>query len=706
MRLPFGFSFKLVPPLLLACLLLGPERLWSATETPIQPEFSVRGLGLFGNRKMTRVIRQVHPEEVQRATFDANFVEDVFVILRNQLVNEGYLNTAVRARVTPAIGEDLSVAWDGAGELLVPRPLAARRIVFQVERGRRFYFDEFAIEGLTALPARVAQGFFFKGDMLLRLRASRRFNLAQFERSLNNLRQELVNRGHRDATVVATRLERDDRTGRVNVTVTVTEGPLHRVGSVAVREQRKAGATNPPVRVLQPGVPWSPLWEQDYEHRLRVEQYRRGRPDAVAELRRVRSEQADDEIVEHLEAIVQPGPLVRLGEVRFEGQQKARTNWLARRSRLEGPLLDRMAVESSRERLSRQGIFNFVGVRYEPPDGETRDVVFELTEGRRVEFNLLAGYGSYDQLFGGLEWSQFNLWGVGHQSRLRAMQSFKTSNVLYTYGIPEMLFPGLSVFGNIDALRREELSFERQELKLGVGARKSFPRPGLQFGLRYSYEFLNAAEDGTGLSIDTSDFTRVAALILEGQWDRRDNPLAPRRGHRIYTVVEAADPAWGSDAPYQLAELGAAVHVPLISGLILHGNVQHGIAFAGDSANNLPFNKRFFPGGENSVRGYQRGEASPLDADGRQLGAEVYLQGNLELEQYLTERWALVAFVDTVGIAERRADYPAAEWLWSAGGGLRWNSIIGPVRIEYGHNLTPRPGDPKGTLHLSIGFPF
>jgi outer membrane protein insertion porin family len=345
-------------------------------------------------------------------------------------------------------------------------------------------------------------------------------------------------------------------------------------------------------------------------------------------------------------------------------------------------------------------------VRYDPPDGETRDVVFELTEGRRVEFNLLAGYGSYDQLFGGLEWSQFNLWGVGHQSRLRGMQSFKTSNVLYTYGIPELLFPGLSVFGNIDALRREEISFERQELKLGVGARKSFPRPGLQFGLRYSYEFLNADERGTGLSIDTSDFTRVAALIFEGQWDRRDNPLAPRRGHRIYTVIEAADPAWGSDAPYQLAELGASVHVPLISGLILHGNVQHGIAFAGDSANNLPFNKRYFPGGENSVRGYQRGEASPLDADGRQVGAEVYLQGNLELEQYLTESWSVVAFVDTVGLAERRADYPAAEWLWSAGGGLRWNSIIGPVRIEYGHNLTPRPGDPKGTLHLSIGFPF
>jgi len=28
------------------------------------------------------------------------------------------------------------------------------------------------------------------------------------------------------------------------------------------------------------------------------------------------------------------------------------------------------------------------------------------------------------------------------------------------------------------------------------------------------------------------------------------------------------------------------------------------------------------------------------------------------------------------------------------------------VRLEYGHNLNPRPLDPAGTLQLSIGVPF
>jgi outer membrane protein insertion porin family len=44
--------------------------------------------------------------------------------------------------------------------------------------------------------------------------------------------------------------------------------------------------------------------------------------------------------------------------------------------------------------------------------------------------------------------------------------------------------------------------------------------------------------------------------------------------------------------------------------------------------------------------------------------------------------------------------------LWSVGGGLRWRTVIGPVRLEYGYNLTRRPFDPAGTLQLSLGYPF
>ena len=126
----------------------------------------------------------------------------------------------------------------------------------------------------------------------------------------------------------------------------------------------------------------------------------------------------------------------------------------------------------------------------------------------------------------------------------------------------------------------------------------------------------------------------------------------------------------------------------------------------GSAAQDLPFNKRFFPGGQNSIRGYTEGEASPRDDRGRIVGAETYTLGTVEFEQALTPKWALVLFSDSLGFALRASQYPFDTGLFSVGGGLRWKTIIGPVRLEYGYNLNPRPRDPVGTLQFSLGFPF
>ena len=76
------------------------------------------------------------------------------------------------------------------------------------------------------------------------------------------------------------------------------------------------------------------------------------------------------------------------------------------------------------------------------------------------------------------------------------------------------------------------------------------------------------------------------------------------------------------------------------------------------------------------------------------------------MEQALTKSWSAIIFFDDLGEAARLADYPFHEKLYSAGLGLRYQTLIGPVRLEYGRNLNPRIDDTAGTLHFSVGFPF
>jgi len=76
----------------------------------------------------------------------------------------------------------------------------------------------------------------------------------------------------------------------------------------------------------------------------------------------------------------------------------------------------------------------------------------------------------------------------------------------------------------------------------------------------------------------------------------------------------------------------------------------------------------------------------------------------IERGEVTEEGTAIVSFVGEV--PWRLSTETGGEWLYSAGLGVRYQTLIGPVRLEYGHNLNPRPLDPRGTLHLSVGFPF
>ena len=225
--------------------------------------------------------------------------------------------------------------------------------------------------------------------------------------------------------------------------------------------------------------------------------------------------------------------------------------------------------------------------------------------------------------------------------------------------------------------------------------------------LRYNYGILQATEASINFAQVGVESPAVGEFIVDLRHDRRDNPLYPRRGYELLANVELADQHLGGDAGFQRFELAASYHVTLNDSEWLHFGLRHGVvATIGETSKNLPFVRRFFPGGEDSVRGYQEGEAAPRNAQGQIVGAETYLTGNVEFEQALTPKWSLVAFVDGVGFAEHLRDYPENQALFSVGGGVRWRTIVGPVRLEYGYNLNPRPRDPSGTIQFSLGFPF
>lgn len=678
------------------------------TKTNAPARVKVSGFGLLGNRELGRLLRNFQLDGKMPVVIDRTFVEDAALVLLARAHDDGYLRASLAGEFTLTDGTRQNLAWTNALEIALPRDFAAREARFRLQHGVRFYYHAIEFSGVTAFSQREATSYFVSGDTLLRLHVNRVFSPAALRSSLAALREAYARAGYQEAVVRTNHVSMDESTGAVSIEVAVQEGLPTRVRSVTVRVTDGDKVAEAP-RAMKPGEPYSQLWQQGLAQTLQAEQYVKGFPDAAVEFSAVRRETNAASVQLDLSAEVTPGPLIRVGDVVTEGNRRTKTAVLRRRIKVKaGEPLNRVEVEQSRQRLARLGVFDSVRLRYETGADRTRDVVYELEEGKPISLSVLAGYGSYEMLRGGLEFEHRNLFGQAHDLRLRAVQSFKSSSGDLLYTVPEVFGQNGHLFLQGSALLREEVSFTREEYGGSVGLQKRLVPIQTDFTLRYDYQFLNTLDlASTSTNVVGAQEAQAAAFVFQLVRDRRDNPLLPRRGLKLFSAVELASASLGGSADYQRLTFGASYHLDLNGGRLLHFGVMQGVTFTwGGTAEQLPFNKRFFPGGANSVRGYVEGEASPLDENGQQLGAETYTQINLEFEQLLTKSWSVVTFLDTVGFAQSRTDYPWDEVLASVGAGLRWRSLIGPVRLEYGYNLNRRSQDPVGTLHFSVGYPF
>jgi outer membrane protein assembly factor BamA len=337
-----------------------------------------------------------------------------------------------------------------------------------------------------------------------------------------------------------------------------------------------------------------------------------------------------------------------------------------------------------------------------------RDAVFTVEELPRWDASLLAGYGSYEQARVGVELQQTNLFGRAHTSRLHLVQSLKSTRGEYNYTVPELFGESVDGTARLFGLRREEEAFDREEYGGTAGVRRRIPWLRAEGSLGYTYQSLSNQDNRLTTSAVDAENVKVASIDLGLTKDRRDNPLRPRKGYRWFAQAELASESLGGEVDYQSFEMGAAYHTRWGRSRWWHFGLTHGVItqLGAPDGQLIPVNKRFYPGGDSSIRGFQKDEAAPRGPDGRFVGAETYTLFNVELEQAVTNTWSLVVFADALGQSAELKTYPWNERLYSAGLGVRYQTIVGPVRLEYGRNLNPREGDPSGTLHFSVGFPF
>ncbi|MDF3059083.1 MAG: surface antigen [Rariglobus sp.] len=694
--------------LLGSLLLLMPAVEGSAAERQPEPaKLSVSGLGWWRNREQRVALERMLGDE-RGPVIGGSTVEDAAFMIVSALAGEGFLRPVVTVRLVLTNGRTETFKFDASLETLLPRSLEIKVARFDVDTGVRSVIEAVAFNGLAAIKLKEARGYFRPTDVPLVGSEARAYSPARLRRSAESLQDALRQKGYAEATVKAVVVDNDTRTGEVKVEVTVHEGPLWMVTDVRVEGTEAVDVKLEPA-ALGLRKPWSQHWQQDATEQARREFYKRGYADVQIQVDPSPGGISDGRRNVGVTLRVKPGPAVTVGAVRFEGNTRTRESIMRRRVRDgEGDALNPLTMERSRYRLARLGVFETVDLHYEPPTGGVRDAVFTVRELPRWDASLLAGYGSYEQLRGGVELQQTNLLGRAHQSRLLLVQSIKSTRGEYTYTVPELFGESVDGTARVFGLRREEESFVRHEYGGTAGVRRRIPWINAEGSIGYTYQSLSNQDNTLATSAVDEENVKVASIDLGITRDRRDNPLRPRRGYRWFAQAELASESLGGEVDYQAFEAGIAYHTSWGRSRWIHLGLTHGAitTYGAPDGQLIPVNTRFYPGGDSSIRGYQKDEAAPRGPDGRFIGAETYTLFNIEIEQALTKTWSLVVFGDALGEAAELEDYPWDERLYSVGLGIRYQTIVGPVRLEYGRNVNPREGDPSGTLHFSVGFPF
>lgn len=218
-------------------------------------------------------------------------------------------------------------------------------------------------------------------------------------------------------------------------------------------------------------------------------------------------------------------------------------------------------------------------------------------------------------------------------------------------------------------------------------------------GLDYNYEDIDTATTNGSLGA-------ISELVPSLSWSKTisDDPINTSNGYRLkYTLLGTVQGAV-SETSY-LSGLVQAKWVRRFARnyrFITRGDL--GATWV-DSVEDLPSSRRFYAGGDSSIRGWgfdALGPNAPISNE--TIGGRYLAVGSLELEREIKGPWSAAVFTDFGNAFDPDYEQELAQ---SVGMGLRWASPIGPVRLDLAFALSKDQGDydglPPARLHLVIG---
>jgi outer membrane protein assembly complex protein YaeT len=569
------------------------------------------------------------------------------------------------------------------------------------------------------------------------------FSREQFEADLKRIVAFYTDRGFPNARVTGFDVQLSEDQSSVDITLNIDEGapliveriafegfePLPERSQAFVRRRLPQQEGQPLDRALMQAS------REFVLDRLRD----RGYPYASV---RVEELPGSAENLRVLELRAEPGPAAVVGDIEIVGNSSVSDDVVRRQLTFKpGDAYEVSELRDSQRRLYRIELFQFANI--EPVRSEEQATVVPtrvtLTEGKHRRVNFSLGYGTEEKARAEVNWRHVNFFGGARTMGVQARYSGIDGGVRLNFNQPYLFSPRHTLGLSAQAWHTSEPAYTldtrggRATITRDIAWRggTDWGRPATTTAaLTYvneheSYSISNEAlldlsfrPTLIALGLDPRFGTgegQRSALLLDANRNTTNNLLNARRGYIASVHLEKAGGPFSGSWNYFEATAEGRYYHSLGNAVVLAGKVSAGsINPAGDVEANVPFFKRYFLGGATNLRGWGRYEVAPLSGFGLPIGGTSFMTFSTEARFPIWNDLSGVLFLDGGNVWPEAQGFDLGDLRYDVGPGLRYNTPVGPIRLDIGYQLNPIPNlRPKGELqtrrfrfHFSIGQAF
>jgi outer membrane protein insertion porin family len=434
---------------------------------------------------------------------------------------------------------------------------------------------------------------------------------------------------------------------------------------------------------------------------------------------------------------VDEGPTYKVGDITVRGNKLTHARVVLRELPfITGDVLTTPHLAEAEDNLHKLNLFSEVRVRPidHPGADDVKDILVLVDESEPGTFDVVPGIRNDLGARLGFEFGYQNLGGWNRSINASAVlnrrlqdyyswgnNNYKRLEYKFSVGFREPYLAEWPVVftSGLDFLRRQYRSFDANVRKFTMGLKRELSRNLTGF-VEYGYEQTEIS-NARKPYLETDNGVTYIGTVTPGfivdsrrDIDNRPNIFNPVKGFYSVNRFETAARVFGSmsDVAYYRATTFNSTYVRLYENVVFAMAVNMGWERSNASGTDpngarvgkIPDLKLFRLGGLGTIRGY--------DEDGLEVGTVTNVFGTLGMLNYRGElrvpiqgNLGTAFFLDSGNLFVDRFNFNPTQLRSSIGTGLRYNTPVGPVLLDFAWRLQsdPQVGDTCVTAQNATG---